>query len=90
MALTTIILSKSITRIDGNSVSSSKMASFPAAFAGLDSFKLTGHCKPGKIAKYQQIAEAAGYAITETVWMQSAGFEGQNADVISFNLIFSK
>lgn len=86
----TLNISKAITLIIGGNVKTFKMGDFAAVMNNLDVFTMTGTSKPAKLAKYKQIAIENGYTLTATVWCQSCGFEGVNADVLNFNFTFTK
>jgi hypothetical protein len=53
---------------------------------GVSVLNYTGIAKPSKFNKYLSQLTALGFSDCTTIWNQSAGFDGVNSDVISFNI----
>lgn len=90
MKTATINIGSKIDIISINSVTTFNMAKFPEEITNFDMFTLNGLAKPAKLAKYKAIAISKGYQLVETKWCNNAGFEGENADVLNFNITFKK
>ncbi len=79
-----------IKSVNGSSiVNQYKMNKFSDVIKSLDSFNISGNSKPAKLNKYIALACASNFIISKKD-IRNAGFEGVNADVLSYNLSFTK
>lgn len=79
-----------IKSVNGSSiVNQYKMNKFSNVIESLDSFTISGDSKPAKLNKYIALALACNFTISKQD-IKNAGFEGVNADVLSYNLLFTK
>lgn len=53
---------------------------------GVTVLEYKGIASPAKFNKYIGVLIGLGFSISNTLWNQSAGFEGKNADNINFNI----
>ena len=86
----TFDLSRIITIITDNFVTTCKYAQLHDMLARYNEVTITGTSKPAKLQKYMNEVQAAGFRHIETNWMQHAGFEGANADIVNYSITFIK
>jgi len=94
MATATFSISKNLTILEnttwGVAVSGTAIGNFAEKCTRFSEIILNGTTKQAKKQKYVSILQAAGFSISETEWCENAGFEGKNADVETFRIIFKK
>jgi hypothetical protein len=66
------------------------MNSFESIIHYFDLITITGLCKPKKQAKYLSILSNNKFIVSNVNYNNSAGFEGNNSDVLNFSIEFKK
>jgi hypothetical protein len=74
----------------GCAVSTHKFSEFEALISDVDALAFEGLAKPAKFAKYEALILANGFTVVSVEYNGNAGFEGANADVISFCITYKK
>jgi hypothetical protein len=74
----------------GTSVCAENLGDIASFVSNIAALTLTGLAKPSKLAKYQAVILNAGFVVAYTDWNNNAGFEGKNADVITFRINYTK